>query len=153
MDKRRAIVLDFIERAGWTAGQAFLAVLLTTGGPASVGNLPWGLALGMAAGAGVGSLVTTGLLYLSPLTNLSFWPDLLVRLLKTFLSSLIGSMGAGAFNLLTFDWPSALNLAVITTLSSLGKGMLSRQPESEAGDQPNPSTLLPATYKMAVRAS
>jgi hypothetical protein len=148
-----AILMDFVERAAWTAGQAFLAVLLATGGPVSGVDLPWGLALTMAGGAALGSLITTGIQYLTRLTNLSFWPDLFIRLAKTFLSSLLGSIGAGAFNILTFDWSSALDLALITTLASLGKGLLSRQPDGNQGDEMNPSTLHPKLYALAVRAA
>jgi hypothetical protein len=145
--KTQAVLWDFVERAGWTAGQQFFAVLLATGGVRSVVDLPWQLALTMAAGAAVVSVVTTGLQYLGRLTDLPFWPDLLVRLAKTFLASLVGSFGAAAFDVLTFDWAAALDLAALTALTALAKGLLARS--SDRGPSANPSTLPTDTYSRA----
>jgi uncharacterized membrane protein YjjP (DUF1212 family) len=100
--KWRAVVLDFVERAGWSAGQVFFATLLA-GGVGSVIDLPWRYSLTLAISAFVASLLLTAVQYLSKQTNLAFWPDLLTRLAKTFLASLSGSIVAGAFDVTTFD--------------------------------------------------
>ena len=146
----RSVVADIVERAGWTAGPQFLAVLLATGS-ASVGvNLPWRLALAMSAGAAVLSVVATTGQYLARLTDLSFWPDLLVRLAKTFLASLAGSLSADAVSVLSFHWSSALDLATVATLGALGKGLLAR--ESAPATSATPSTLPTSTYERAIAA-
>ncbi|MEU4158368.1 holin [Actinoplanes sp. NPDC026670] len=150
--KWRAVVLDFVERAGWSAGQVFVATLLA-GGVGSVINLPWKYALTLAVSAFVSSLVLTAVQYLSKLTNLAFWPDLIVRLAKTFLAALSGSMVAGAFDITSFDWESALNIAFVATVGSFGKGLLAREPAAPNGQVPpgaSPSTLPMGTYREAV---
>jgi hypothetical protein len=127
--KWRAVVLDFLERAGWSAGEVFFATLLAGGTAASVTNLPWAYSLTLAVSAAVSSIILTALQYLAKQTNLSFWPDLLVRLAKTFLGSLSASFAAAkVFDIATFHWSAALNVAVLATLAALGKGLLARQP-------------------------
>ena len=161
-DRAHAVIADFLERAGWSAAQQFFAVLLTTSAAAKVGALPWQLALATSAGAAVASLVATGLQYLGKLTDLSFWPDLGVRVVKTFLASLAGSFGADVINVTTFDWTTALNLAAVAAITALGKGLLARGPDSSGGalggmgvaegakpPRPNPSTLPARTYRLA----
>ncbi|BAL88884.1 hypothetical protein AMIS_36640 [Actinoplanes missouriensis 431] len=150
--KWRAVVLDFVERGGWSAGQVFFATLLA-GGIGSVADLPWAEALTLAVSAFVSSVILTGVQYLSKQTNLAFWPDLIVRLAKTFLSSLSASILAGAFDVTTFDWETALNVAFLATLASLGKGLLAREPAAPNGQVPpdaSPSTLPTGTYREAV---
>jgi hypothetical protein len=165
--KWRAVVLDFLERAGWSAGEVFFAILLAGGTATTVTSLPWKYALTLAASAAVASIVLTAIQYLGRLTNLSFWPDVLVRLAKTFLSSLAASFGADLFDVTKFHWTTALNVAVLATLAALGKGLLAREPgalkqstvTTPAGTttapavptQPSPSTLTPETYAEAAR--
>jgi len=148
--KTKSRILDYLERAGWTAGQQFFAVLLATGAAgavAGVADLPWKLATSMAVGAAIISLVTTAVQYAAGQTGGGFWKDLGWRLGKTFLASLGASFGADkAFNVLEFDWTGALDLAVLATLGALGKGLLARAPQ----DGDNPSTLRPAMYREAV---
>jgi hypothetical protein len=141
-----SIVLDFVERAGWTAGQQFFAILLTTSTVSSTVGLPWKLALATAAGAAIVSLITTALLYLAKVKDTNYLVDLLVRLAKTFLSSFLGFVGASAFDFLNFDWGSALNVALVATMSAFAKGLLARGP---AGGNNNPSTLSAAHYAAA----
>lgn len=166
--RRNPVLLDFVERAGWSAGQVFFATLLAGGTTVSVANLPWAYALTVSASAAVASVLLTALQYLTRTTNLSFWPDVAVRLGKTFLASLLASVAAAeVFNVITFDWTTALNVAFVTTLTALGKGLLAREkPASvittDAGNesitvpaQPttngsSPSTLSPVVYKRAV---
>ena len=81
----RAIAFDFLERAGWSAGQMFFATLLAGGTEISAGNLPWKYSGTLAIGAAVASVILTALQYLTKMTELTFWPDIVVRLAKTFL--------------------------------------------------------------------
>lgn len=67
--KRRCVVWDFAERAGWTAAQQFVAVLLATTGRVAIIDLPWRLALATSAGAAIASMLTTAVQYMSRLTN------------------------------------------------------------------------------------
>src|SRR5689334_25126059 len=123
--KIKAVLLDFLERAGWSAGQVFFATLLAGG--SSMSNLPWKYSSTLAISAGVSSIVLTAIQYLTRTTDLSFWPDLVVRLGKTFLSSLAGSIVAtGVFDITKFNWTTALNVAILATLTALGKGLLAR---------------------------
>jgi hypothetical protein len=93
---------------------------------AAVG-LPWKYASVLAAGAAVSSIILTALQYLGRFTNLSFWPDTFVRLAKTFLGSLAASFSAAKiFDITTFHWSTALNVAALATISALGKGLLAR---------------------------
>lgn len=142
----RAVVFDFLERAGWSAGQMFVATVFAGGAAASIGDVHWKYAGSLAIGAAVSSSVLTAVQYLARQTKLGFWLDMVVRLAKTFLSSLAASIvAAGVFNVVTFQWGAALNLALIATIGSLGKGLLARQPGSA-----NPSTLPPEIYQEAV---
>jgi hypothetical protein len=58
-------------------------------------------------------------------------------------------MGADAFNVVNFDWAGAFDLAVVTTLTALGKGLLARQAGRDTV-KPSPSTLPDPTYRQAV---
>jgi hypothetical protein len=135
----------------------FFATLLAGGTAVSATGLPWKYAGTLAIGAAVSSLVLTAVQYLGNLgrdraTNLGFWQDTVVRLAKTFLASLGASFAADVFNVFTFDWTTALNVAVVATIGALGKGLLAREPKS-ATRGPSPSTLPTATYATAVEAS
>lgn len=134
------VVLDFLERAGWTAGQVFFATLLAGGALVSVANLPWKYASVLALSAGVASIVLTALQYLGQrlagkqITN--FWVDMALRLAKTFLASLAGSFAAAhPFDIVTFQWTTALNLAAVAVLTALGKGLLARGSDTGAAAQ------------------
>jgi hypothetical protein len=161
--KLKAVLLDFLERAGWSAGQVFFATIVTGG---SAANLPWKYASTLALSAGVSSIVLTAVQYAARATNLGFWPDMIVRLAKTFLASLGGAIVAsGVFDITRFDWTTALNVAALATLTALGKGLLARgqailapapaQPGSPAAGhevvRPSPSTLPATTYEHAIR--
>jgi hypothetical protein len=153
---RSARVADFLERAGWTAGQEFLSVLVTSTGGSTATGLPWKLALVMSAGAAIVSVLTTIVQYLGNLTNLSFWPDILTRTAKTFIASILGSAGASGLNILTFTWTTALNVAAVAALAAFAKGFLARgeptSPDANAKGPAggNPSTLKTSTYIDAV---
>jgi hypothetical protein len=163
MTKWRAVLLDFLERAGWSAGQVFFATLLAGGASISAANLPWKYASTLAISAGVASAVLTALQYAARITNLSFWLDMIVRLVKTFLASLAASMAVGVFDVTKFNWMTALNLAFVATLTALGKGLLAREqvappaaapgagPSPAAVARTSPSTLPIGTYLRAVQ--
>lgn len=143
-----AVVADIVERAAWTGGQQFFAILLTTSA-ASVAALPWEIALATAAGAAIVSALTSIVQHLAKFTNLPFWPDVGVRLLKTFIASVLGTIGAEVFDVLTFDWESALNIAAIATIVALGKSVLARNEPRDDSERQNPSTLSAKTYELA----
>lgn len=155
--KVKAVLLDFLERAGWSAGQVFLATLLAGGTAGSVGNLPWKYALTLAVSAAVASIILTALQYVGKWTDLTFWQDLLVRLAKTFLSSLSASIVAsGVFDITRFSWTVAFNVAFIATIGGLAKGLLAREqviPVAAAGSTaiattpaaPAPTSPIPAS--------
>jgi hypothetical protein len=142
-----AILTDFLERAGWSAGEQFFAVLLTTTTIVSVAELPWATASVVAVGAAIISILTTFVEYAStPLRQANYWTELALRLLKTFAASLLGAMSAEAvFNFLHFGWIAALNLAAVATIGALGKGLLARN----SLGRPNASTLSVGTYNQA----
>ena len=155
--KIKAVLLDFLERAGWSAGQVFFATLLAGG--TSVANLPWKYSSTLAISAGVSSMILTAIQYLTRTTDLPFWPDLIVRLGKTFLSSLAASIvAAGVFDVTRFNWTTAFNVAILATLTALGKGLLARgqatlAPRTDAAPagKATPSTLPTTTYEDAIR--
>jgi hypothetical protein len=140
--KWNAVLLDILERAGWSAGQVFFATLLAGGTAISLGNLPWKYSLTLAGSAAVASVVLTAVQYLTKLTDLPFWADLAVRAVKTFLSSLLASFAATqVFNVTTFHWTAALNVATVATLTAVGKGLLAR---SQSAPAPSPGPGEPA---------
>ncbi|MDR7274687.1 hypothetical protein [Catenuloplanes atrovinosus] len=164
--RRNPILLDFVERAGWSAGEVFFATLLAGGTAVGVADLPWVYAITISASAALASVLLTALQYLGRFTNLTFWPDVFVRLTKTFIGSLVASItAAGVFNAVEFDWTTALNVAAVTTIAALGKALLAREkptpvsggPESAGEPAPvhtsSPSTLAPAVYRKAVSRS
>lgn len=136
---------DFAERAVWTGGQQFFAVLLATGPTSGFISLPWRIALATAAGAMLVSLLTTALQYIPTLrrrVGRSFGLDLALRLAKTFVASFLGTVGAMQFNVLAFDWGNAFDLAVVATASALAKGFLAAGP----GIAASPSTMQGSNY-------
>jgi len=149
-----AVIEDFLERAGWSAGQVFFSTLLAGGVGISVATLPWRYAVTLAASAAVASAVLTGVQYLTRTTKLPYLADLAVRLVKTFLASLAASFTAAhPFDLVTFHWTPALNLAVVAVITCLGKGVLARGIDGSGGTaSPTPSTLATPTYTAAVAA-
>jgi hypothetical protein len=160
--KWTAVVLDFVERAGWSAGQVFFATLLSGGAAVAVGNLPWRYALTIGGSAAVASVVLTAIQYLAKATDLPYWADVVVRLAKTFLGSLAASFAATqVFNVTTFHWTAALNVAALATLTALGKGLLARGQSTTApavagqaavpAPRTSPSTLTMGTYLQAVK--
>ena len=158
--KWHAVLLDFVERAGWSAGEAFFATLLAGGTTGPVTGLPWKYAFTLAVSAAVLSVLLTAVQYLTGFTKLTFWADLGVRLAKTFIGSFVASTAAaGLFDVTKFDWGTSFNVAVVATLGALGKGLLARLPQpapagvtaaAPAADGDNPSTLRPAMYDEAV---
>lgn len=168
--KWTAVLLDVGERAGWSAGQVLFATLLAGGTAVAIGDLPWKLSLTLAGSAALASVVLTAGQYVAKLTNMPFWADLLARLLKTFLSSMAASFLADhPFNVTTFHWTTALNLAAVATITALGKGFLAsghsvaapggpagpaaagQPPAPPAPLQRTPSTLTTTTYLHAIR--
>jgi hypothetical protein len=165
--KWRAVLLDLLERSGWSAGQVFFATLLAGGTTVAVTGLPWKYASTLAISAALSSLVLTVLQYLVRWTDLKFWPDTLARLAKTFLASVAASVAADkVFDITKFDWGTAFDVAFLATVSSLGKGLLAREQAQPASPRAatdgavtavaadlrtTPSTLPTQTYVEAVK--
>ena len=78
----------------------------------------------------IASVVTTvGQLAIPALKGLGYVGDLVARLAKTFVASFFGALGADkAFNVFdgNLDLAAAANLAAVTTVLALGKGVLAR---------------------------
>jgi hypothetical protein len=158
--KLRSVLLDLLERAGWSAGQVFFATLLAGGAAVSAANLPWRYSSTIALSAAVSSVILTLVQYLVRATNLPFWPDMLVRLGKTFLASVAASIAAAqVFDMTKFGWTAALNVAALATITALGKGLLARGQApaatasgtaSVAAPRRSPSTLPASTYTEAI---
>ena len=75
----------------------------------------------------------------------------MARLAKTFVASFFGALGADkAFNVFdgNLDLAAAANLAAVTTVLALGKGVLARGAVGAAGAA-TPSTLSNETYTKA----
>jgi hypothetical protein len=158
-ERLMAVLLDFLERAGWSAGEVFFATLLAGGTAVSAAHLPWKYAATLAISAAVASVILTGLQYATKTVKVKFWSDLLIRLIKTFLGSLAASFAASSvFDITTFNWGTAFNIAMVATLAALGKGLLARQPAVAApvafatAVDASPSTLPAPTYRAAVGA-
>lgn len=115
-------LLDALERAGTSAGEQFLAIIVA-GGAVSVSGLPWEAALGTSAGAFLVSLLLTASTLVVP--SLPYWADLGVRTVKTFAASLVGALGAGVVNVIDVHWVTDLNIAAVAALLCLAKGLLS----------------------------
>lgn len=123
--KFRAVILDMLERAGSSAAQQFLVIVLGGGLLLTkISGLPWLTAIGTAGGAFVISLLTS-LVTLS-VPKLPYWPDLLIRVAKTFGQSLLATLGAGVVNLTTVPWLTAINTAAVVAFMSLVKGLVAR---------------------------
>ena len=157
-----AKLLDYLERAGWSAGQQFFAILLASGAVAGAAGLPWKLALVSAAGAAVASLILTFIQYLVQDLNTlqnehqAFLIDLSIRTGKTFLASVAGSVAAAKpFDIVKFDWPTTLNVAAVAAITAFGKGFLagSGSPSSGPDESRTPSTLSDTNYQLAARTS
>jgi hypothetical protein len=152
---RKSKLLDLVERAGWSAGQTFFAALTVGGTVTAAATLPWKYASITALGAFVTSLLLTAILHLiqrspSAAKQLSqFWVDLGVRLAKTFVAAFFGVVAADLpFNVLTYHWQNAFNVAAVATLGALAKGILARGSDTDGAER-NPSTLRAATYTEA----
>lgn len=132
--------LDILERAGWSAAQQFLALILV-GGALSFGQVSWIVDLSTAAGAFiVSALLSIGQLsFASPLT---FWPDLIVRIVKTFAASLVGLLGADVVNVIGINWVADLQIAGFAAFLALVKGLLGPHTTSPSTlRQPPPAAL------------
>lgn len=119
-------VLDILERAGSTAGEQFLAVVVTTTGGAMVlADVPWEPAIGTAIGAFIASILLTVVQYAIGAAALSFWVDTAVRVAKSFAASLLGLLGTDVVDVFHFNWVRALNLAAVAAFLTLAKCLFS----------------------------
>lgn len=134
----RDSLLDILERAGTSAGEQFLSVVLLVGGASSLAKLPWKYALSTSLGAFAVSVLTTLLVLLTVAGPLPFWADLLIRAVKTFAASLLGSLGTGVIDVLSIPWHTALNIAALATFFAVIKGLVSPNAHLSASWLPTP---------------
>lgn len=114
--------VDPLERAARTFLQQ-LSVILLAGGVANVLSHPhWALALDSAGFAALVSLATS--LATIALPELTPPVDLLLRVVKTFIQSLCGTLLASTVtSVIHFDWTAAVAVAIPVSLTALLTGL------------------------------
>lgn len=133
-------VLDMLDRAGRSTLQQFVVVAFSAI-PAinTVSRIPWYAALATGLGAGVVSLLTSLVSWKVP--TLTFWPDIIVRVGKTFAQSLLATLGAGVINLFSVPWVHALDMAIGAAALSLLTGLIATGVHPGIGIEPSASLV------------
>lgn len=122
---------DALDRAGRSAVQKFLLIAFAAvPGVHIVTGAEWYAAVGTGLGAGVLSLIMSVLSWKVP--QLTYWPDLGLRLARSFLQSLLTTWGADAVNLFHISWRHSL-------LVALGMAGMSFVTNYLGGNPANPS--------------
>lgn len=135
-------VLDPLERAGRTFVQQFVTVLLATGAAMVTQN--WLLALDSAGFAALISVLTSVLTFAVPPQRAVV--DLVLRVGKTFVQSLVGTLAASGVLLTQADWRGAVAVALPAAFAALvSAGVPSLIPAgvaraTEQDYQPGPTT-------------
>lgn len=124
---------QLVEKAGWTAAQVFLGVIITAGALDATAAQ----AAAIAAFAAVFTLLANGLP--QPVGELSFGVDLLYRTTRTFGSGFFALIAAIPLTDLSIDGVKAAAVAAIPAALTILKGAIA----SKVG-APTPATL-PAT--------
>lgn len=138
----RKYLLDPFERAASTFVQQLVIVLLTATGASLLVTQNWAVALDSAGFAALLSLATS---------LLTFWVsvkppavDLALRLLKTFVQSVLGTLLANNVqSVVHADWKGALSLALPVTLAALLKGIAAFSLPGTIGASLLPAPALP----------
>lgn len=114
--------LDVLDRAARTTLQQFIIVAFAAiPAVGSITRVAWYEALGVGIGAGILSILMSLLSWRVPV--LPYWPDVAVRMARTFVQSLVASVVAGAFNIFTADWGNLLTLALAAAMASLATSL------------------------------
>lgn len=144
--KVMAYVVDPLERAARTFVQQFVVVLMTAGTAGLLLHQNWLIGLDSAAFAAAISILTSVLTFKVPVLPTS--ADLLLRVVKTFLQSFLGTLSASqVLSVSGADWKGALAVAVPVALTALLTGLAALGVPGTAG-----ASLLPAGVVTAVDA-
>lgn len=137
-------VLDPLERAGRTFLQQFVVILLATGDAGLLVTQNWAFAADSAGFAAVVSVLTSVLTF--KVQTLPAAADLALRVAKTFVQSLLGTLAASHITSVAHaDWKGALAIAVPVALTALLTGLLAlAQPGT------NGASFLPAGATLAI---
>jgi hypothetical protein len=144
--------VDPAERAGKSFIQEFgvllLPLLMVGGKYANFISLPWLSILLSSLGAAVVSIFLS--IVTSPVPKLSPYADFAVRLIRTFVGSLVGTLGASlvADGIVHAPWQSALGVAIDVTLAAAVTGIAALALPGTDG-----ASLLPKTRLTNARAS
>lgn len=114
----KTFIVDAVERAASTFVQT-LVVVLFAAGVSVIGNPEWLVALLAGAIAAAVSVLTS--LASLPLPTLPPWPDLALRIAKTFLQSFVGALAVSDY--IHVNWAGALATALPVALLALVKGV------------------------------
>lgn len=137
-------VLDPLERAARTFVQQFVVILLATGTAGLLVHQNWLIGLDSAGFAAIVSLLTSALTFKVPALSANL--DLLLRVVKTFLQSFVGTLAASqALDISHADWKGALALAIPVAMTSLLTGLAALGVSGTNG-----ASLLPAGVVAAV---
>jgi hypothetical protein len=118
-DNKRA-VYDVLERAGKSFLQVGVGVAFLSVTPDNMFSpAAWYQAVGVGLGAALVSVVLS--LVTWKVRPLGYWPDIAIRMVRTFLGSLVASWGAtvGPFDVFHFSWHDSLALAFSVMIASL----------------------------------
>lgn len=131
-------VLDPAERAGRTFVQQFTVMLLATGSAGLLVHQHWLVALDSAGFAAAMSVLTSVLTFKVP--ALPAWADLGLRVVKTFVQSVVGTLtAANVLSVSHANWHGALAVAVPVALTALLTGLAALAVPGTSG-----ASLLPA---------
>lgn len=141
----RSFLTDTGERAASTFIQT-LVVVLFAAGVSVIGNPDWGVAAIAGLIAAAVSVLTS--MASVPLPTLSPWPELGLRVVKTFVQSFVGALVVA--NYINVNWAGALATALPVALLAAAKGLIAM---SVPGTVPGPSLLaVPAPAPVAAPA-
>lgn len=144
MNLIKHFLLDAAERAASTFVQT-LVVVLFAAGVSVMGNPNWSVALLAGAIAAAVSVLTS--LASLPLPALPAWPDLALRVVKTFLQSFVGALAVSSY--IHVNWAGALATALPVALLALVKGVTAMSvpgtvPGASLAPAPKPAAPAPA---------
>jgi len=133
-------VWDPLERALSSGVQQFVVFLSVSGAGALLTGQQWAGAFATAGYAVAVSLIMSVVTFQLP--ALSPYPDLAVRVVRTFGQSVLAVLAADQLNgsLVTADWRGAVAVAVPTALTALVKGLAAMSAPNTAPG----ASLLPA---------
>jgi hypothetical protein len=135
-------VLDPLERASTTFVQQFVNFLLAVGAGGLLATQNWAGAADTAAFAAVISLILSVATFKVPPLS-SVW-DLVLRVVRTFLSSTAATLVAGkaTHSIVHADWQGAVAIAVPVAFTALLKGIAALGLQDTPG-----ASLIPSSWR------